>query len=271
MVKTSEKKRSLWLYIVLVLMVFALIGFSLVPLVTTIISNNQSREATASASVAGIPSAVQNKLETELQGYTLVLEREPSNETALQGLLETQLKLGKLNDATVSLEKLANFHPEELDYQILLAQAKQQINDYEGSAQVYRQILASYPGDMKALTGLVNLLLVQERSEAAIGLLEDTLKIAQEANVEKTDTIDVISVQLLLGQIYAEQKLYQQAIAIYDRGIIYAPEDFRPLLAKALILQEQGKNSEAEPIFQTALELAPEKYQDQIKKLGFEL
>jgi tetratricopeptide (TPR) repeat protein len=115
---------------------------------------------------------------------------------------------------------------------------------------------------------LVNLLLVQQRPEAAIGLLQDTLKAAPAANQAKPESIDVTSVQLILGQVYAVQKRFDEAIAIYDESAKANPKDFRPTLGKAIVLKQQGKTDEAKTLFDRATELAPPNYKDQINQLA---
>jgi tetratricopeptide (TPR) repeat protein len=108
----------------------------------------------------------------------------------------------------------------------------------------------------------------QNRPEAAVGLLEDTLKTATQANQIQAGSVDVTSVQLLLGQVYAEQTRYDEAIAIYDEAIKSSKQDFRPVLAKAIVLKAQGKTEEAKPLFTSATDLAPAQYKDQIKQLA---
>ncbi|MCA1995280.1 MAG: tetratricopeptide repeat protein, partial [Coleofasciculus sp. S288] len=154
------------------------------------------------------------------------------------------------------------------DYAVLLAQAKQQTGDREGAAQTYRSILASKPGNLNALQGIVSLLIQQDRPEAAIGVLQDTLKTAPQVNEIQPGTVDISSVQLLLGQVYASQQRFTEAIAIYDEAIKANKQDFRPVLAKALILKEQGRMAEAKPLFTTAVSLAPAQYKDQVKQLS---
>ena len=126
---------------------------------------------------------------------------------------------------------------------------------------------------MEALQGLVALLVEQERPQAAVGLLQDTLKTAEQSNQIRPGTIDVIAVKLLLGQVYAEQSRYDDAIAIYDTAIQDAQvlgggtPDFRPTLAKALVLRDTGNEDEAQPLFETALSLAPVQFKDRIQQL----
>lgn len=261
-----SQKRSLWINLVLVLALLAFVGFSMIPLLGTFLKENQP--SAGAAATPAIASEKQADLEAQAQGYKAVLQREPQNATALRGLLEVQLKLGDIKGAIAPLEQIAKLNPEQTDYAVLLAQAKQQVGDREGAAQTYRTILASKPGNLNALQGLVSLLLQQDQPERAIGLLQDTLKTATPINDIKPGTVDIISVQLLLGQVYANEKRFSEAIAIYDESIKTNKQDFRPVLAKALVLKEQGRPVEAKPLFTTAVSLAPAQYKDQIKQLA---
>ena len=270
----ANKRRGL-ITVAVVLSLIAFLGFSLVPILDSILKANQTqgRSTPTPAQTAQSADKQSELLQAQAKGYELVLQREADNVTALRGLLQVRLELigqgvGSIKDAIAPLEKLAALNPETTEYGILLAQAKERTNDREEAAQAYRSILASKPGEIKALQGLVNLLLVQQRPEAAIGLLQDTLKAAPGANQTKPGTVDVTSVQLILGQVYAVQKRYPEAIAIYDESAKANPKDFRPTLAHAIVLKEQGKTDEAKTLFNKAIELAPPNYKDQINQLA---
>ncbi len=60
-------------------------------------------------------------------GYQKVLEREPNNPTALQGLAEVRLKMGDLPGAIPPLEKLVQMYPQETKLKGLLDAIKQQV------------------------------------------------------------------------------------------------------------------------------------------------
>ncbi|MBT9316357.1 tetratricopeptide repeat protein [Leptothoe spongobia] len=265
-------KRNRWLIGgILFIAVAALLAVSLGPLIQAAFDQNPG---------GGYNNAVSTPTETDRQaelegranGYELVLQREPDNQAALEGLVEARVGLGDLAGAAEPLARLAELNPQEPRYSVLLAQTKQQLNDLEGAAQTYRTVLTATPGNMEALQGLVTLLLQQERPQAAVGLLQDTLKTADQSNQIQPGTIDVIAVKLLLGQVYAEQSRYDDAIATYDTAIqdaqsIGGNPDFRPMLAKGLILREIGKEDEAQPLFETALSLAPVQFKDRIQQL----
>lgn len=266
--KASQAKRSQWIYVVLIMMLLALIGFSTLPLINSILDEQQRQTQTGNQESA--MSQQQTQLETQAQGYEMVLQREPDNPVALRGLLEIRLQQNDLTRAIKPLERLAEINPEQVDYGILLAQAKQQIADYEGAAASYRRILAQQPANVKALQGMVNLLLAQKRPEQAIALLQDTIKTLSNNKPDDTTQlgIDLASIELMLGQVYVTQERYAEAIAVYDQAFTNHPQDFRPQLAKAMVLQQQGKDADAQPLFANAISLAPAKYKDQIKQIA---
>ncbi|MDZ8023532.1 MAG: tetratricopeptide repeat protein [Nostoc sp. SerVER01] len=274
----SQTRNNRWIVqVILVLAVLAFVGVSVIPLFGTLNNTPLSSENTASTKGSLTSSEQKSKLEDQVRGYELVLQKEPENQTALKGLLEARLQLlsqkekaeVKPSDIQVviePLEKLAKLNPDQSEYAVLLAQAKQQIGDREGAAQAYRSILETKPGDLKALQGMVALLVNQQRPEAAIGLLQETLTNAAQANTNQPGSVDTVAVQVLLGSVHASQKRYAQAASAYDQAIKKDPKDFRPVVAKAMLLKQQGKNAQAKPLFDSAAALAPAQYKDEINK-----
>lgn len=261
-------KRDSWL--VRGVLILAVAAFVAVPVLFALNGRSSTRQDTPQAQTTADQAT---KLQGQIDGYTAVLEREPENQTALIGIIEAKIALGDLEGTVEPLERLANLNPETPEYAIALAQTKQQLGDLEGAAQVYRRVLTQTPGSVPALEGLVALLISQERSEAAIGLLQDTLATADQTNELTPGSVDELSVKLLLGQVYVEQKNYDQALKIYDEAIADAQAasptqpDFRPTLAKALILQEKGDTAEAATLFDQALALTPTQYKDGVQQL----
>jgi tetratricopeptide (TPR) repeat protein len=263
--------------VVLVLAVVAFVGVSMVPIIAAFNNTQRSPQKAANTSSSSPESDQKSKVEDQVRGYELVLQREPENQAALKGLLEARLQLlsqkpkGEIKPADIQaviepLEKLVKLNPDQSKYAVLLAQAKQQIGDKEGAAQAYRSVLQTKPGDLEALQGMVALLLNQKRPEAAIGLLQDTLSTATQANKIQPGSVDIVAVQVLLGNVHAEQKRYPQALSAYDGAIKVDKQDFRPVLAKAMLLKEQGKLDQAKPLFTAAAALAPAQYKDEINQ-----
>ncbi len=267
-----SQPRNRWIVqVILALAVLVFVGISVLPIIGALNNTPSTNQNNASTTGSLASSDQKSKLEDEVRGYELVLQREPENQTALKGLLQARLQLLSLKQGDIQgviepLEKLAKLNPDRTEYGVLLAQAKQQIGDKEGAAQAYRSILDTKPGDLKALQGMVALLIDQQRPEAAIGLLQETLSNAAQANTIQPGSVDTVAVQVLLGTVQASQKRYSQAIAVYDQAIKKAPNDFRPVLAKAMLLKEQGKIDEAKPLFDNASALAPTQYKDEINK-----
>lgn len=263
-----SQPRNRWIVqIILMLAVLAFLGVSMVPLIGAFNTPTSVHKSTAPED--GVAST--SKLEDEVRGLELVLQREPDNQTALKSLLQARLLLLRQNKTTMKaviepLEKLAKLNPENTQYTVLLAQAKLGIGDKEGAAAAYRSILQTKPGDIKALQGMVTLQLSQKRPEAAMGLLQETLSTAPKANHIQPGSVDTVAVQVLLGNVYASEKRYAQAFSVYDQAIQNDKQDFRPVFAKAMLLKNQGKTNEAKPLFDKAIALAPPQYKDEINK-----
>ncbi|MEM9903408.1 MAG: tetratricopeptide repeat protein [Cyanobacteria bacterium P01_D01_bin.44] len=267
-------KRNRWLIGgILLVAVVALVAISFLPLLGGPVRQSGGYENDPNASSAPGTADQRAELEGRANGYELVLQREPNNQTALLGLVEARIALQDLQGVVEPLEKLAELNPNVPSYAVLLGQTKQQLGELEEAAQVYRSVLTQTPGNMEALQGLVALLIDQQRPQAAVGLLQDTLRTAGQANEIQPGSIDVISVKLLLGQVYADQGQFEDAIATYDTAIKdvetlqQATPDFRPTLAKALVLRETGKEAEAKPLFDMALTMAPVQFKDRIQQL----
>lgn len=246
--------------IVLSLMLLSLVIFSGLPLINSIFEDNQL--LTSNDSVDAISPQKNAELEAEASGYQKVLLREPNNETALRELLNIRLQQQDLQKAIAPLETLSKIHPELPEYGVLLGQTKQYQEDSEGAAAAYRQVLANNPVNIMALGGLVNLFLNQDLPERAISLLQSTLS---QVTAKEDNGFELSSVKLLLGEVYSEAQKYSKAINLYDEIAEADDSDFRPLFAKALILQKQEKNDQAKPLLESAYELAPAEFKDQIK------
>ncbi|MEL6929870.1 MAG: tetratricopeptide repeat protein [Cyanobacteria bacterium J06600_6] len=71
------------------------------------------------------PSA-EEQIQIQVNGYEKVLEREPKNTTALEGLAMIYLQTGNSEKAIPALEKLVEYYPEQPQYAAVLEGIKQQ-------------------------------------------------------------------------------------------------------------------------------------------------
>ena len=80
-------------------------------------SQHQQKQATATVSQESLLAAQE-------RGYETVLQREPQNQTALEGLANVRLQMNNQVGAIEPLEKLVKLNPDRADYKALLGQAK---------------------------------------------------------------------------------------------------------------------------------------------------
>ena len=66
------------------------------------------------------------QLQKQARGYEVVLQREPKNQIALQGLVEIRLQMKDFEGTIEPMETLVRLNPEQERYKTLLATIKQQ-------------------------------------------------------------------------------------------------------------------------------------------------
>lgn len=73
---------------------------------------------------AAVVVSQESLLAAKERGYVGVLQREPLNQTALEGLANVRLEMDDKVGAIEPLEKLVKLNPDRADYKVLLGQAK---------------------------------------------------------------------------------------------------------------------------------------------------
>ena len=70
---------------------------------------------------------IQQRLKAEEKGYKQILEQEPENRFALEGLALTRIKMKDNEGAIKPVEKLIELYPEQENYKQVLQELKKQI------------------------------------------------------------------------------------------------------------------------------------------------
>ncbi len=248
---------------VLVVITLSFLGVSIAPLIGSLFAPSTQQAANPNQS-----TSEQERIKIQIEGFEAVLKSDPKNQTALIGLVNLRNQLGKVKETIEPLQTLSDAFPDTPEYRMTLAKTYLELKDTKNAAAEYRKILTTKPGYIPALQSVVGLELNDKRPEAAIGLLQDTLKTAETANKIQANAVDTGSVRWILGEVYRQQNRLDDSIATYDQMIKENPKDFRPYVGKAQLRQVQGKDDEAKKLFDKGLELAPADFKDEVKRLS---
>jgi len=246
---------------VLIVITLSFLGVSIAPLIGGLFAPPTQQAANSNQN-----TSEQERIKIQIEGFEAVLKSDPKNQTALIGLVNLRNQLGKTKETIEPLQTLADSFPDTPEYRMTLAKTYLELKDPKNAAAEYRKILTTKPGYIPALQSVVGLELNDKRPEAAIGLLQDTLKTAETANKIQANTVDTGSVRWILGEVYRQQNRLDDSIATYDQMIKENAKDFRPYVGKAQLKQVQGKEDEAKKLFDKGLELAPAEFKDEVKR-----
>ena len=115
----SKKKRILRIFTAISAIAFlGSTGFSLMRMLA---NPAQSTQVSTQA------EDLTQQLQAQARGYEMVLQREPENQIALQGLVEIRLQMKDFEGTIEPLETLVRLSSEKEQYKTLLATIKQQV------------------------------------------------------------------------------------------------------------------------------------------------
>ncbi|MCP9799436.1 tetratricopeptide repeat protein [Synechococcus sp. RedBA-s] len=196
-----------------------------------------------------------SKLELEKQTIHLRAEvsRGQASEGQQQRLLQLFLALDDKTAATALLERMADQQPGRWSLRLMLAELRRDQKDPSGAEREVRQLLNLKPDRIEALQLMALLQLEQGRGAEAEALLT---KAYQQASREKASA-NALAIGLLLADLQQRRGQTTAADALYKRLAADHPDDPRPLLAQALMRQQQGKTREALDLLDRARRLKP--------------
>ena len=211
--------------------------------------------ALAAAGFAGWIAAFSLAPQTSARGSRVVVDREVSQllEQLKQGnldgqerqqLLERLLLLGRYSEAVLVLRPWLEQQPGSLSLRLLMADLLRLTGDGAGAARELDQLLRLHPNNPEVLQLQVLVDLQQGRADAAVKRLSD--QFSARAKGQR------LELGLLLADLQRQGGQSETAAALYVQLAGEAPKDARPLLALAMLRQDQGRGQEVQTLLQEA-------------------
>jgi len=176
-----------------------------------------------------------------------------ASEADQQRLVQLLLVLGEQQEATILLEQLADQQPRRWRLRLLLAELRRDRGDRNGASRELRQLLSQRPDQIEALQLLTLLQLEQGRGAEARQRLQASFDRLSKPPARP----GALGVGLLLAELLDKQGAPGQAEAVLVKLAAAAPADQRPLLARALLLQQRGNLRQAQELLAQARRLRP--------------
>lgn len=123
MSKRKGDKNKIFMRVVTLVLGLGFAGSTLAIALASVFSQNNS--TASNPQTTEDPALAEKQMQMQVEGYKKVLEREPKNVTALQGLAQIYIQSDP-KKAIPSLEKLAEYYPEQKEYASILKIIKQQ-------------------------------------------------------------------------------------------------------------------------------------------------
>ena len=206
----------------------------------------------------------QVRLERQARELRRRYDRGELDTAETQRLLELLVGLQRRQEAASLLEGLADRQPERWPLRLLLAELRRDLNDRSGAERELRQLLARHPDQVEALQLLALLQLETGRGSQAQVLVGAALQRARKPQLLPR----ALPIGLLLANVLQRQGQPGQAEAVLVSLASDFPRDPRPLLARALLQQEQGRLADAQSSLAQARALSPGKVDGRLDRLA---
>jgi Flp pilus assembly protein TadD len=223
-------------------------------LVTSIDAGPSARRPSAAAAPPEMGAELRADLEGQLATVEAKLGADPKDLESLEASAVLHFRLGDYATAARKLSVLTAARPGDAEAWRVLAEARGAGGDVPGASAAYRRAWeAGGRGSLEVLTGLSAALAADGKEKAAV----DELR-ALAADPEVSGRLGELELGLLLGKAYSQWRGHSgDAVAQYDALAAAHPDDFRPPLAKGLLLRREGREGDAQRYLLQARYLAP--------------
>ncbi|WP_411871548.1 hypothetical protein [Vulcanococcus limneticus] len=194
-------------------------------------------------------------LERQADQLRSKLDQGSASDAEQERLVQLLLALDQQRQATQLLETLADRQPERWQLRLLLAELRRNGDDRAGAERELRQLLNLSPERIEALQLMTLLQVEQGRGQEAERQLRALLAKASKPTLQA----QALPLGLLLGDLLQRQGQKGAAEALYLQQAQEFAKDPRPLLALALLKQEQGDTKAAQVALAKARERQPDK------------
>jgi tetratricopeptide (TPR) repeat protein len=223
----------------------------------------------------------QHDLIQTLQETEAALEVDPGNLRARMLRGSALLQQGNLDEASSVLGSLTRQVPASVDVQLQLAYVSLKRRDYSGAEAAFNKILEAHPADVRAVAGLVDTDLAQNRPEKALSRLDAALTRSHGSPairhlmaatalrsgkynlaIENLRTLasltpNSIDPYIELANVFQLKGDIHNAILTLQKASTLQPKDSRPGVMLPFLLESENRAQEAKQVARQALNARP--------------
>lgn len=197
--------------------------------------------------------ASRQELLRQLDSLEQLQQRGEADAAQQQRLLELLVALERRQQAITVLEQLADQQPQRWGLRLLLAELRRAEGDRSGATRELRQLLYNRPDQIEVLQLYSLLLLEQGQGREALQRVQASY--ARQSQGQPRG--EALGTGLLLAELLQRQGTPGQSEALLIKLAAAFPADPRPLLARALLLQQRGDLKGAQNSLAQARNLRP--------------
>lgn len=159
------QQRGIAQRVLIILSGVAFLGGTAVMGISLMTSERPPSNAATSTAETSAEAAAKTQLEAQEAGYAAVVEREPENQLALEGLVQTRIELGKLEESLAPLETLHELDPENPQYLQAIAAIHIQTQNFPAAIPPLEALAELNPDDAELKSTLDQVKTVVETGE----------------------------------------------------------------------------------------------------------